>query len=162
MVCAGRESVVSTRRSQTRAASADIRRTGLQLAKQVILPRAGFVNICLTSRSGYAHLYAERDGASYAICVRARNKYEVSGPPNPRYKLIDKPKDLPAQAARAEADLNATAAWLVIPIDPEAGVFSAYFGLLSDLHGNAGVPMKDEDVEHYECLASNERIDDAR
>jgi hypothetical protein len=141
--------------------SVDIRGTGMYLAEHVILPEAGFVNIRLTPRSRYADFYAELDGARYAICVEVRKKYTNKGVVNPRYKLDD-PKDLYARAERAEVDLDATAAWLAIPIDPDAGVFSAYFGLLSDLHGNTGIPMKDKDVQAYECLARDKSLVEPR
>lgn len=100
----------------------------------------------------YADIVATRDGVTYVISVKTRNKYEArSGNLNARYKLGKKCEQMAAYAAENQ---NATPAWLAIQVDGEYA--SVYFGTLADLMGNRGIPMTSDAVEQYECLANNE------
>ncbi len=95
----------------------------------------------------YADLYAERNSEKYVISVKARNRYERSGRLNSRYKLG---KDCNNQAARAESQFKAKAAWIAISIYDD--IYSIYFGTLDILEGNTGIPMTDKHLKKYECL----------
>jgi Holliday junction resolvase len=83
----------------------------------------------------FADLIAEREGLTYIISVKTRNKFEArSGNLDSRYKLYT-PKH--ARLIEHLAALhNATPAWLAIQIDGER--LSIYFGTVEQLHGNKG------------------------
>jgi hypothetical protein len=114
---------------------------------EMVLRKNGFANIRNVNKPKpnlpdrhnfpFADLYAEKDEKRFAISVKCRNKYEHNGTLNDRYKLgtnCDK------NALKAEAELNADAAWLAITMEKET--LCAYFGLLSDLNNNQrGIPM---------------------
>jgi Holliday junction resolvase len=120
------------------------------------LREAGFSDISnlndIKNNYPYADIVATRDGLTYAISVKTRNKYEArSGNLNVRYKLGKKCEQMAAFAAKYQ---NATPAWLAIQVDGELA--SVFFGTLADLMGNKGIPMTPDATEQYECLASNE------
>jgi hypothetical protein len=130
---------------------------GERLASDV-LARCGFTSIRNLNREKnnfpFADLYAERNSHRYVISVKIRNKFEVSGRLNARYKLGANCYEL---AERADREMNAEAAWLAIALEPHQ--FSAYFGLLAPLGGNRGIPMTAAATSTYECLAHDQRHD---
>ncbi|MFZ5675692.1 MAG: hypothetical protein ACOZAM_22265 [Pseudomonadota bacterium] len=132
-----------------------------------LLKRKGFKRI---SRFHYSHAFADimatRNGKTYVISVKARNKY-VKGSNgrklNPRYKLGKAPKCLD-QAQRLAKKYNAIPAWLTIAVDRQS--YDAYFGTISQLQSllvggrklsGKGVIMTPEYLKHYLVLAKNRR-----
>jgi hypothetical protein len=102
----------------------------------------------------FADLIAEREGLTYIISVKTRNKFEArSGNLNSRYKLYSTPKHV-RLIEHLAALHNATPAWLAIQIDGER--LSIYFGTVEQLHGNKGIPMTQDCLPFYECLANHE------
>ena len=85
----------------------------------------------------YADLYAEKAGEGRVISVKARNKYQVNGNLNGRYKLGQKAH---IYAEEAEREFNAKAYWMAIPFDDST--YSIYMGTLEELGGNLGIPIK--------------------
>jgi hypothetical protein len=96
----------------------------------------------------YSDLYAERGDQKYVISVKTRNRYQNNGHLNDRYKLGT---DCKSKARQAELKFNATAAWMAISILDD--VYSVYFGTLDALAGKNGIPMGDNDITKYDCLA---------
>ena len=120
------------------------------------LERAGFSEILNLNEHKknypYADIVATRDGVTFVLSVKTRNKYETrSGNLNARYKLG---KNCYKMADAAAANQNATPAWLAIQIDREHA--SVYFGTLTQLEGNSGIPMTPDVIDQYECIANNE------
>jgi hypothetical protein len=100
---------------------------GEELAAR-LLARNGFSEIRDLNRtsknSPYADFVAERDGARYAISVKARNKFVWPRKSGDRPRLNDRYKlgaDCYRLAAIAEEEHDAKAAWLVIAMDRHAG-----------------------------------------
>ena len=108
----------------------------------------------LTLNAKYFDLIAKRGGHAYAISVKTRNKFENSTAGrklNSRYKLTDNPDLFEIEA---KEKYNSLPAWIAISLDFDAGVFDAYFGLISDLTGNRkGIVMTPQATENYESLA---------
>jgi len=94
---------------------------------------------------------AERERVKYTILVEPRNKYERSGGLNTSYRLEEHCCRL---ADTLGKQLNAKGAWIAISL--ERKTFSAYFGLLSLLKGKLAIPMHQEGLDSYECLAKDE------
>jgi len=84
----------------------------------------------------FADLKCEKDGKTYMISVKARNKFQKNGRLNTRYNLgtnaYQKAKD-------SELKHNATAYWMAIQFDKDN--FSIYFGSLSELNGAKAIPV---------------------
>ena len=98
----------------------------------------------------YADLYAEKEDLRYLISVKIRNKNEAGrNKLNSRYNLGN---NCYKAAELLERITGAQSAWLVIQL--ERTTYNAYFGLLSDLKGNAGIPMTPKAVKKYKCLAN--------
>ena len=85
----------------------------------------------------YADLYAEKGKKRIVISVKARNKYQVNGYLNGRYKLGQKAH---IHAEEAEREFKAKAYWMAIPFDDST--YSIYLGTLEELGGNLGIPIK--------------------
>lgn len=122
------------------------------------LKRAGFTSIRDLNEGRRNHPFADfmatRRGITYIISVKTRNKYQArSGSLNDRYKLHG---GAPHEKliARLCAKHKAVAAWMAIQIDGDR--FSAYFGTVEQLGGNTGIPMLEDRLPEYECLAKDE------
>ena len=105
----------------------------------------------------FADIYAVKNKKPYVISVKARNKFENNGNLNGRYKLGKKCYE---NAPMLESEYKATAAWIAIAIDVANKTFDAYFGTLSSLNGNTGIPMTADATRAYQCLASLRAIED--
>jgi len=84
----------------------------------------------------FADIECEKDGKSYIISVKARNKYQKNGKLNSRYNLG---ADVYKKAFSAECKYNASAYWMAIQFDQKT--FSIYFGSLVDLKGSRAIPV---------------------
>lgn len=105
---------------------------------------------------GYADIYAERAGERYVVSVKTRNKLKASGILNKDYNLSSSGNHY-ALAEVAENTKQAKAAWIAISV--EETTFNAYFGLLTDLNGKNTIPMTEEAVSSYQCLARDKPHD---
>ena len=130
------------------------------------LKESGFKNIKDLNKEESANtkdfdFIAERNKIKYAISVKTRNKYENSAAGlklNSRYKLTKDPVNF---AKDAKKKYNSEAAWIVISLEIDKGVFNAYFGVLSDLNGNhKGINMSQEATRKYEKLALLRKFED--
>ena len=136
---------------------------GENIAESLLL-RAGFEQIINLNKERQNtksfDLTAKRGGQSFAISVKARNKFEnsVAGVKlNSRYKLTDNPELFESEAQEI---YNSIPAWIAIPIDIKAGTFDAYFGELKDLKGNKkGIIISSQAISHYETLAQREAVE---
>jgi len=129
---------------------------GESLAENV-LRAAGFTNIQNLNRLKmnfpFGDVCAERNAEKFVISVKIRNRYEAhTGKLNARYKLGRKCYEL---AARAQAELSATPAFLAISLSSD--LYSAYFAPLTVLAGSRGIPMTSVWLSRYECLANEAR-----
>ena len=120
-----------------------------------ILQMAGFTNIRnlnqIRQNFPFADVYAERGREKYVISVKIRNRYQArTNKLNPRYNLGKHCYEL---AARAEAELSATPAFLAISLHLD--FYSAYFAPLTTLAGSRGIRMTPEGLIRYECLAKD-------
>jgi hypothetical protein len=89
----------------------------------------------------FGDLRAKRDGITYLISVKARNKDERSGALNSAYKLgRAKWREL---AERECKSLGACPAWLAVQFDGDR--YSVYFGTVEQLGARNGIPMR---LEH--------------
>ncbi|MCX6320413.1 MAG: hypothetical protein NTX93_01205 [Bacteroidia bacterium] len=84
----------------------------------------------------FADIECEKDGVSYIISVKARNKYQKDGTLNSRYNLG---ADVYEKAQSAEKKYNASAYWMAIQFDYKS--FSIYFGSLKELNGSKSIPV---------------------
>ncbi len=84
----------------------------------------------------FADIECEKDGLSYIISVKARNKYQKNGKLNTRYNLG---ADVYKKALSAEKKYNASAFWMAIQFDQRT--FSIYFGSLVALNGSRAIPV---------------------
>ena len=84
----------------------------------------------------FADLKCEKDGKTYIISVKARNKFQKNGKLNSRYNLGENAYQ---KAERSEQKYNATAYWMAIQFDRDN--FSIYFGSLSELNGSKAIPV---------------------
>lgn len=131
---------------------------------ETLLLRAGFEQIINLNKerrnTKYFDLTAKRGSQSFAISVKARNRFEnsVAGEKlNSRYKLTDNPVLFEAEAREI---YNSIPAWIAIPIDIKAGTFDAYFGELKDLKGNKkGIIISSQAISQYEILAHGEAVE---
>lgn len=137
---------------------------GEYLAEKLLV-KAGFKNVVnlnkeIRHNAKYFDLTAKRESQSYAISVKARNKFENSTAGkrlNSRYKLTNDPDQFESEAKEKH---NCLPAWVAISLDIDAGVFDAYFGLLSDLEGNRkGIVISPQATKRYESLAKQNKFD---
>jgi hypothetical protein len=84
----------------------------------------------------FADIECEKDGISYIISVKARNKYQKNGKLNTRYNLG---AEVYKKALAAEVKYNASAYWMAIQFDHKS--FSIYFGSLVELNGSRAIPV---------------------
>ncbi len=84
----------------------------------------------------FADFKCEKDGKTYIISVKSRNKFQKNGKLNNRYNLgtnaYQKAKD-------AALKHKATAYWMAIQFDKDN--FSIYFGSLAELNGSKAIPV---------------------
>lgn len=120
-----------------------------------ILQNAGFTNIRNLNQSKrnfpFADIFAQRSTQKYVISVKIRNRYQARTEKlNSRYNLG---KHCNMLAARAEAELSATPAFLAISLHSDS--YSAYFAPLSVLGGSRGIRMTPTGLSRYECFAKD-------
>ena len=84
----------------------------------------------------FADIECEKDGLSYIISVKARNKYQKNGKLNSRYNLG---AEVYKKALSAESKYNASACWMAIQFDRRT--FSIFFGSLTELNGSKAIPV---------------------
>jgi hypothetical protein len=120
----------------------------------------------------FGDLLATKDGIRYFVGVKARNEMRqgdvglnesynlvlISDPVNRKLKEQGNTSDqitamLLAEVGRLAAALDATPAWVTVPIRPISGTFSAYFGTVAQLGNRRSVPMTPKACETYRCLA---------
>jgi hypothetical protein len=120
----------------------------------------------------FGDLLATKDGVRYFIGVKARNEMRqgdvglnesynlvlISDPVNRRLKEQGKTPDqitamLLAEVGRLATKLDATPAWVTVPIRPREGTFSSYFGPVAQLGNRRSVPMTSKACAAYLCLA---------
>ena len=134
--------------------------TGELLAKH-LLEIAGFKNIQnlndVKANFPFGDIVAERGGKKFVISVKARNKRTRSGKLNSRYTLGD--NQVYNLAEKVSRMLGGTPAFLAIQLDNLKGCYSGYFGELTLLNGNRGIPMDTEHLAKYECLGKNVKSD---
>lgn len=122
------------------------------------LKRAGFESVRNLnhdrSNHPFADILASKEGVTYLISVKTRNKYEArTGNLNARYKLYERPEH-EGLIQRLSAQHRAVPAWLAIQID---GAFlSVYFGTVEQLGRNKGIPMASDCLPAFKCLADQE------
>jgi len=137
----------------------DIGDTGEGLAFE-IFEKNNFKNIKnlneIKSNFPFADIYAERDNKKYIVSVKSRNKFELNGNLNSRYKLD---KNCNMQAVILSKQFKAIPAFLAIQMDNDNGTYSAYFGELHILNGNKAILMGDKYLSRYECLAKDTKSD---
>ena len=84
----------------------------------------------------FADIKCEKDGVSYIISVKARNKYQKNGKLNSRYNLG---YNVYTKAALSCEKYNARPHWLAVQFDQKS--FSVYFGALEELNGSKAIPV---------------------
>ena len=130
---------------------------------EMLLESAGFTQIVNLNKkinnTQYFDITAKRDGTSYAISVKTRNRMENSTAGiklNTRYKLTDDPILFEKEA---RSIYSSTPAWIAIAVDIDKNFFNAYFGRLQDLSGNRkGINMTPDATAAYEVLAERARL----
>ncbi len=130
----------------------------------MVLAKAGFRQIVNLNKerknTKYFDLTARRGRQSFAISVKARNRFEnsVAGKKlNSRYKLTDDPAIFESEAREKYRSMPA---WIAIPFYIEQGTFDAYFGQLQDLKGNRkGIVINAKAIKMYEVLAKQKKFD---
>jgi hypothetical protein len=84
----------------------------------------------------FADIYCEKDGESYVISVKARNKFQKNGKLNTRYNLGD---SVYQKAMISEEKYKAITCWMAVQFDHNS--FSIYFGKLMELNGSRAIPV---------------------
>jgi len=84
----------------------------------------------------FTDIECEKDGFSYIISVKARNKYQKNGKLNSRYNLGS---NVYEKALSAEKKYNSSAYWMAIQFGQKT--FSIYFGSLKELNGSKAIPV---------------------
>jgi hypothetical protein len=84
----------------------------------------------------FADIYCEKDGESFVISVKARNKFQKNGKLNTRYNLGDSVYE---KAQLSEKRYNARACWMAVQFDYNS--FSIFFGSLNELNGSRAIPV---------------------
>ena len=84
----------------------------------------------------FADIICEKNGKGYAVRVKSRNKFQLSGKLNTRYNLGAN-ADLKAKyiADKYDAELY----WLAVQFDSTS--FSIYSGSLEELKGSKAIPV---------------------
>lgn len=131
---------------------------------EILLTKKGFTEIANLNKkknnTKYFDMTAKRGDQSFAISVKARNRFEnsVAGVKlNSRYKLTDDPALFEKEASEKYSSI---ASWIALSLDIDRGTFDAFFGRLQDLSGNRkGIIMTPEATAMYESLASQEQLD---
>lgn len=101
----------------------------------------------------FADLYAEKEGKSFIISVKARNKYQKNHKLNAHYNLGS---EAYKKAELAEKEYCAEALWMAIQFDQYT--YSIYLGSLSELNGKRAIPMRHcEAGDIGRCLVKNQR-----
>ncbi len=123
-----------------------------------LLAQAGFDEIKnlnqLRQNHPCADFTARRGGRLYLISVKARNRYQASGPENPEFNLAHhRTEEERETIAMMEREMGASFAFVAIQIEPRDGVFSAYFGTWDQIGHRLAIPMREADTASYECLA---------
>jgi hypothetical protein len=102
----------------------------------------------------FVDFQARRNGRVYRISVKTRNRYQQNGAVNPSFNLVKKKHHAAGDIEKMEAEYGAEFAWVAIQIEPQAGVFSAYFGTWTQIgRTRLSIPMLPKDTGAYECLA---------
>ena len=101
----------------------------------------------------FADLIAERGEKTFVISVKTRQKFERLGGLNARYNLGNNWKENSKYVAKV---LHAIPAWIAVQVDGPK--YSIYFGLVSLIEENNGIPMQPEALKYYECLAKDEKL----
>lgn len=148
-------------------------RLGEALAAERLLA-AGFKevhNLNQGSNFPYADVIAERSGQRYLIGVKTRNEFQASGKLNPCYNaasLNDAVLRSLKAKGKSEAEItefiweevdglakrwDACPAWIAVPVRPENGTYSAYFGLASVIRHRRSIPVQPTDRTRYMELA---------
>jgi hypothetical protein len=128
-----------------------------------LLVKAGFSDIIDLNQSKRNHAHvdfqARRNGKLYVINVKCRNRLQSDGRLNASFNFVKiKHQEKVLKQERAQ---EVVFAWLAIQVDPEEGVFSAYFGTWDDSGRNRlSIPMRPDATKDYETLA--DRIRDQR
>lgn len=78
----------------------------------------------------FADIYCEKDGESYVISIKARNKFKKNGKLNTPCNLGD---SVYQKAMISEERYKAIACWMAVQFDHNS--FSIYFGKLIELNG---------------------------
>ena len=155
-----------------------IGKLGESLAENA-LKRNGFKNVQnlneIRNNHPYGDILAEKRGKKYIISVKTRNEKRDNGALNESYNCIKvadatnkklKSRGKTAteitklafdQVEKISSSHNAIPAWAAIPIRPEQGTYSVYFGLLQDLEMRRSIPMTRSAIEQYECLIEWEK-----
>jgi Holliday junction resolvase-like predicted endonuclease len=146
---------VSILNKQTALRGKELGTLGEALARRY-LARAGFHDLMdlntVRANFPFADVVATRNGTTYAISVKTRNKYETrTGNLNARYKLGKKCEEM---AAHAVKHTRAVPAWLAIQVNDD--LVSVYFGTLEMLRGSKGISMTPDALGDYECIAKDE------
>lgn len=151
-------------------------RLGEQLAIEALQSK-GFTSISdLNNRypnNVFADVGANRDGVSYIISVKTRNRLTDKGGLNSSYNILKiaayKDKTLKA-AGLSTADITnrlyeelnrlaireaAIPAWVAVSVDTTTATHSAYFGVVSDLARKRSIPMTATACLRYEALVVN-------
>lgn len=84
----------------------------------------------------FADLYAEKEGKSFIVSVKARNKYQKNHKLNAYYNLGS---EAYKKAARAEKEYCAEPHWMAIQFDQFT--YSTYWGSLEELNGKNAIPL---------------------
>ena len=87
----------------------------------------------------YADVFAERNGRKFVISIKARNKWDITGDLNGRYRLMYS-KNAFQNAENAEKEFDAEAAWMAIPFEKDE--YSVYFGTLKELDDNKAILIR--------------------
>ena len=121
----------------------------------------------------FGDLVATKDGVRYFIGVKARNEMRQGDVGlNDFYNLVlisdpvkfrdsrecGNTRDqitamLLAEVGRLASKLDATPAWVTVPIRSQVGTYSVYFGTVAELGNRRSVPMTPKACAAYFCLA---------
>jgi hypothetical protein len=101
----------------------------------------------------FADISCEKDGKKNIVSVKARNKFQIDGKLNSRYKLGTNAYD---KAAASEKKHKAKAHWMAVQFDKRS--YSIYFGTVAEPNRANAIPVdKCERGEIGEVWVSNKR-----
>jgi len=111
----------------------------------------------------FGSLMASKAKKRYVIQLESRRRLKKNGEPNVRYKLTTTgfKGDFDDDAQAAERHFRAKTHWVAVRIDDIDDSYSVFFGSLEQLNGRSAIPMDNDDVKRYACLARNKRLTDA-